>query len=240
MLERLKVAIVKFDVADCESLRAESIRFIHPRFLRNPGKNAERNASHYAGRIALGSLLHRVVPDGKIGRNDSWGYLEIYDARLQKLPQWFGNISHTTGIAVAVLGNTSVGIDVEAQDRSTERALKRAASEKERGLARKWQVTPPIPGMVALWGAKEAAAKALGLGINFGLQDFEVRLQGEMPCSIETHRKGPLPVEDLAVRFLQIDGFVIAISANRRALLGDPDVVDVIASGAKQPNIPAT
>ena len=224
----LQIAVVLFGESDATRLKRESAKYIHPDSQRKSGKSQARNVAHYAGRCALGFLLHRVVPGGRIGRNDAWGYLELFDSKSQLLPNWRGNISHTEGIAVAVIGPNNVGIDVERVERSAEKVIRRVSSQQERdAAAEKKKRDPSFPGNIALWSAKEAAAKAIGIGMNFGLQRFQIQLTSKPPFEVKTDLRGPLRVENLAVRFEIYDDFLISICSEEGDLVSVPEIVKI-------------
>jgi hypothetical protein len=80
---------------------------------------------------------------------------------------WNVSISHGAGMAWAVCGPRPVGIDIETLRDLPETAIADFLNPEERRFI-------PEHGPIALWTAKEAAAKTLGLG--FALTDFR-RLQ---------------------------------------------------------------
>jgi phosphopantetheinyl transferase (holo-ACP synthase) len=222
---KLRIAVLPFGESDAPWLEESAKTFIHRNSQRKSGKSQMRNVAYHAGRCALGALLRGVSVGGTIGRNDAWGYLELFDSESKPLAEWRGNISHTEGIAVAVLGPRNVGIDVESIHRSAEKVIRRVSSEKERAASNsKRESEPEFPGDIAIWSAKEAASKALGLGMNFGLQRFEILAIGEAPFSVNTDLKGPLAVHDPAVRFERYEDFLISVCTERSLLLAAPEI----------------
>jgi phosphopantetheinyl transferase len=132
------------------------------------------------------------------------------------------NLSHAGGLAlIGVAERGAVGVDLE-QVRSLRRldllaegalsgaegeALRRAGDEEEQT---RW--------FLRRWTAKEAVAKAFGLGLALAPQRLEVEaIDGERGLvGVAASDEGPLPAgaEPVEVRWLEpADGFVAAVAA---------------------------
>lgn len=81
------------------------------------------------------------------------------------------NLSHSGSLGVlAVTGRAAVGVDVELLGRHISPALcKRAFSESERRLLSAEPVSRHPESLLRLWTAKEAYAKALGVGLGIDM-----------------------------------------------------------------------
>src|SRR5262249_37498219 len=89
------------------------------------------------------------------------------------------SISHSNGTAVAVAGGddsrVGVGIDIETAVRSTSSFEDVAFNDDERVLADRLPELNRDEWLLRFWSAKEAAAKAFGLGLRDGPRAFVVR-----------------------------------------------------------------
>ena len=128
----------------------------------------------------------------------------------------FVSISHTSGAAAALAGDWPVGIDLEDAERDfSERMFKWAFSETERALAPGaedfgW------PGPLALWCAKEAAAKSWGRAL---LNHFDqVRAVGADWAGglLEVAWLGPGPKRRCPVHLRRNQRFLLALADDGR------------------------
>ena len=108
------------------------------------------------------------------------GTVDVAESGAPRLrdSDWSVSIAHTAGFAVAALGPTPVGIDVERLDRDVTR-LMRSFGSAERDVAIS---LGPIRALVA----KEAAAKATQLGLGGSLSRWpliDVELCGDTPTA---------------------------------------------------------
>jgi phosphopantetheinyl transferase len=89
------------------------------------------------------------------------------------------SLSHTAGVAVAVVGDghadTGIGVDIEVAGRMNEKMEKLAFSPHERELLFSSRHFETDDWPLRFWCAKEAAAKALGLGLAGGPQSLVVK-----------------------------------------------------------------
>lgn len=198
-----------FREGDLDSLRAEAEAVLLPGARIPAGRSPLRTLSFLAGRAAVARLYRHLGFPGRVTPNPRFGYLVVVDARGTPVPDLFVTISHTPGMAVAAASHRSVGIDVEAADRSVLRALGRVASPEELAEAR------AARGEVALWSAKEAVSKATGLGIKFGMHAFRVRFAAPAPHPVELGVHGPLPLVEPTVQVRREGPWVVSICAER-------------------------
>ena len=116
-----------------------------------------------AGKAAAAEFWGIAPKQAEIVRHpDGWPKLNLPGGRTGCL-----SISHSAGAALAVAANwpDRCGVDLERLDRPiVDKAWLWAFASEERELA---ENAPPgeIPPRLALWCAKEAAAKAWGLGL---------------------------------------------------------------------------
>jgi acyl transferase domain-containing protein/4'-phosphopantetheinyl transferase EntD len=137
----------------------------------------KRRLDWLAGRVALKSLLREMVRE-RLGLTVPWPDLTIVseqaaprvipglgcDPRVAAfLKDQVFSIAHGGGLAVATAAPHPIGIDVEP-------LAPLAAGVADRFLTSAERAGVPASEWLALWTAKEAAAKALGLG--FGVGDF--------------------------------------------------------------------
>ncbi len=218
----IQFATLEFESLSDEALKTRAQKIVPAGKLDRPGHSVERRRSYWAGRAAAGYLLESVLVSASgnatILPNAEWGYLRVWQNGREA--PCHVNISHTKRIAAAVVGPTPIGIDIEAIDRDASRVLARAASEEER------KKLPPqivvgkraIAAPVALWSAKEAVSKALGLGIKFGLQHLVVDFSVGPPYPVEPQISGPLKVSSPAVLFFLRGNILISLCSDRKTL----------------------
>lgn len=134
------------------------------RFRRAPDQHRS-----IVARAALRGLLARTlgVPAAAVPLSTA----ASGQPRVQGAAPWHVSVSHSEAMAVVVLAQAPVGVDVEA-----ERIVPDAAA-----MAQAWftpaeaaQVASQPADFLALWTAKEAVVKALGTGLTAGLADFSV------------------------------------------------------------------
>ena len=177
------------------------------------GTSEKRNLAYHAGRAAAAEALRAAGFSAKIEADSGYGFLRVVGQR-----NLFLNISHTDNIAVACLGSASVGVDIESKHREVSKVLKRVAiAEELQQLERLPFIKEEIPSGIALWSAKEAFSKALGMGIKFGLHDFVIDLSSTIHKA-RTRQRGPLSLTHPAVSFETFGDYVIAICSERELL----------------------
>jgi 4'-phosphopantetheinyl transferase len=117
--------------------------------------------SHTFVRSVLKQYLGRDEIDIDIVRTDR-GRPELRDRSLRF------SLSHTEGVAlVGVTRSGDIGVDVERIDRSVRDLTRAVFTPEELDL---WDGEPET--FFRRWTLKEAYAKARGLGLSLGLQDF--------------------------------------------------------------------
>jgi 4'-phosphopantetheinyl transferase len=96
------------------------------------------------------------------------------------------NVSHADSVAVYAFADREVGIDVERirdvpdADRIAERMFSRREVERYSGL----NAAQKTLGFFNCWTRKEAFVKAVGLGLSFPLDQFDVTLAPDEPARI--------------------------------------------------------
>jgi phosphopantetheinyl transferase len=93
------------------------------------------------------------------------------------------SLAHSRDSAVAILGPTQVGVDLEVIRTRDPRLLDRLLTDTERGrLARFIGVDDAAP--IVLWTIKEAVLKASGTGLRAGLRSIEVCSVSEREATV--------------------------------------------------------
>lgn len=206
--------VVHFSFRDYEESELE--RLARPVIARGRerklGQSESRRRSYFAGRVAVAAALRAVgFADAQIAPDPEFGFLTV----VGKEKEVFVNLSHSGDFAVAAVGPAPIGIDVERGDRVVERALRRVAVESEWALIRRYPTLLGDGGSIAsdlaLWCGKEACSKAVGLGIKFGMQAFEIAFSTAPPLEVAIHLSGPLELAQPGLRYAWVQGHVIAI-----------------------------
>jgi len=219
-----------------ETCAPDSVRRLGRVALRDPAtapkrSNLARELSFYAGRASVAAALQHLGREAWVEPNPEFGYLTAVDRHGISQPDLFINISHTRQIAVAIVASTSVVGDIESLTRNASIAIRRVATEKELEgwFGKSFSVGGvTLPGELALWSAKEAVSKAVGLGIKFGMRHFEIALTSSPPpYEVKLGIIGPLSVPNPAVRFLLREGFLVALCAEKSALASPPEILSV-------------
>jgi hypothetical protein len=216
-------ALLPLDRFSASELAQRAQRAVPGGRLRIPGKSSERHLSYLAGRAALAAIFESRGLPAWVTADSEFGYLKVVSQTAHPIGDIYANVSHTKGIAVAVVMPHPVGIDIEATSRSAARVMERMSSDRERtGLP--VSVALPggdVPSGILLWSAKEAVSKATGLGIKFGLHHFIVDVRGPRPFPVDLQITGPLGVTDPAVLAFRRDNWVITICSSRSVLNRD-------------------
>ncbi|MDB5307683.1 MAG: beta-ketoacyl synthase [Gemmataceae bacterium] len=118
------------------------------------------------------------------------------------------SIAHTDTGAVALVADETVGIDLEAAARDTRAILPSFATDEETSLLGYLaDVCPDGSAPTRLWCAKEAAAKALGTGLQGRPKDFEALAVEDNGDFLILHR----PTGDrLIAHTARVDPFIVA------------------------------
>lgn len=216
---KYSIAMLHFEKISLEVLKKLGERIIHPSFRRKPGKSNQRENSFWAGRSALATLLLKQNETLCVKPNDEFGYLEIFFAQSKKKANFFANISHTENMAVAILGPTPVGIDIEKKNRNAARVMKRVLHPNEKKYLNEIILiseNEKIPAPILLWSAKEAFSKSLGLGMKFGFQQFEIQLNQKLLWNGFTNLKGPLDVKNPKIKIFERGEYFITACSEWR------------------------
>ena len=134
---------------------------------------------YLAARMLLRHALSKAV-DGKVAPED-WHYHEGPQGKpmmADGLPALQFNVSHSGNcVAVAVGRGDPIGIDIEClrPDQSLG-VIHGVLSDGEQIRMRKCPASQQWNQFVRLWTAKEAAAKALGLGLSLDFSTIDVQL----------------------------------------------------------------
>jgi phosphopantetheinyl transferase (holo-ACP synthase) len=178
------------------------------------GKSMERMRSYWAGRSAVAIAFKRLGVKGWVQANAEYGYLEGVNERGEALPNLYLNLSHTESIVALALAPYPVGVDIELADRDASRVIKRVANHIERQIAGDGVFATNgklINPDIALWSAKEAAAKAVGLGMKFGLNCFEIRFLKNDTYRVESSKRGPLVLSSPTLVIESFDPYIVSV-----------------------------
>ena len=80
------------------------------------------------------------------------------------------NMSHSGTVAVCVISNTEVGVDIELSDRISEGVINKYFTDTEKQMLK----SNPQMSFAYIWTRKEAVVKAEGTGLSLGLSAFSV------------------------------------------------------------------
>jgi 4'-phosphopantetheinyl transferase len=134
---------------------------------------------YLAARTLLRHALSKAA-GGQVAPKD-WKYREGpfgKPAMAPGLPTLEFNVSHSGScVAVAISPSEPIGIDIEclAPDRRTG-IVYEVLTESERDRLKKRSADEQWTEFVRIWTAKEACAKALGLGLSLDFQTIEVQM----------------------------------------------------------------
>lgn len=217
--------ILFHDEIPVRKLQEQAARYVDASSTMRSFKSSSRTRSFWAGRAVAALLLQTSKLQAVVVPNRRYGYLELWDSKLsRRLENRYINLSHTEGAAVAVMGPSPIGIDVERVSRSAERVFERISSQ---GEARQREKTPflsiqnhQVPYALCLWTAKEAFSKALGVGLGFRFRDFEIDLSGPS-YSATTTLKAPQHVDHPGILYRIYQDYLITIAVSRELLQGD-------------------
>lgn len=195
------IAVGCLRTADFDDATLQKMALRCVKSLRRPGQSEERHSSYLGGRAVLARLLEKASVEGWVEPNPRFGYLQLSDSTGRDFTDRYVNVSHSSGFVAGVLAPTPVGIDVEAITRDASRVAERVSEPDE------WKELPErvavvggvVPGSLAMWCAKEAVSKALGLGVVFGMKAFKIRFSSGNPALVELAVKGPLSLISPAV-----------------------------------------
>lgn len=217
----IELFVFPFENCDASSLEAMGKTIISKKSPSRSGKSAQRMLSYWAGRAAVAIAFKRLGIQAFVQPNFDYGYLEVVDESGESIPDIFINLSHTENIAAVVLSNKPVGVDVELADRDASRVVSRVASDSERQLAKLGVFATngkAINPDIALWSAKEAAAKAVGLGMKFGLNCFEIQFSKNDIYRVKTDKIGPLELKSPTLVIESFDPYIVSVCSESESM----------------------
>ena len=137
-------------------------------------KNEKRKIEYLSGVIAAKKLIKDVYKDAKAIqtteiRKTTKGQPYIYDRKKKEKSKLNLSITHSGDFAIAAIGDSPIGIDIEKIEERSESFYKEAFTEKERN-----QISSNAELGTVYWTIKEAITKAIGEGLNLSLHDIEI------------------------------------------------------------------
>ncbi|HQF55956.1 MAG TPA: 4'-phosphopantetheinyl transferase superfamily protein [Fibrobacteria bacterium] len=167
------------EIASCSRFSASELDSL------NKFRHAGRRASWVAGRLAA----REAVASWYRGEGRDPGHHEIPASRsgaprIEGRDDLHLSISHSGSVAVAVVGNRRLGIDLEALEERPDSLVRSFFSESERLWIEAVPSERTRRGNTA-WTRKEAVAKLLGKGGSLRFADLAI-LDGESPWTIES------------------------------------------------------
>jgi len=210
------IELFLFPFEDCSAASLEAVgrEVILPNAPKRAGKSESRIRSYWAGRAAVRVAFKRLGIQGFIHPEPNYGYLQVVNSELQVISDLFVNISHTDSIVALALSPFPVGVDIELATRDASRVMSRVATDLERSLASRGVFATngrPLDPNIALWSAKEAAAKAVGLGMKFGLSCFEIHFAKDDIYRVKSDRVGPLNLKSPTLIIESFDPYIISV-----------------------------
>jgi phosphopantetheinyl transferase len=189
-----------------------------------PGASLTRRTEWLAARVALKRLLGVLSLNLALKTDSAAPYPVLVDSVTLRPSDYFVSWAHTHKCVVAGVSREPVGVDVEAASRSVSKVLKRIASEEEISRTREIRSHDgqPIPAELAIWCGKEAMAKATGLGMKWGLKNFEFTSEHRGVWLIKTDKEGPRKVSTAAVSLFLREGWLVAFAGTQPQLLKGP------------------
>lgn len=174
-----------------------------------------RRAEWFASRVAVLKMLQANQLRAQLKMHSIHGYPELQSQSPLEV-SW----AHTRGFVFAALSEKALGVDTERLDRPMGSVADRISNPSERRLLENLFVEGvAVPSALALWCAKEAAAKASGLGMRWGLKNFELQPSDRGVWPLILRQPGPRAIHDPAVRFAVQDEFLVALCTERTLLL---------------------
>jgi 4'-phosphopantetheinyl transferase len=126
------------------------------------------------------------------------------------------NVSHSHGIALyAVALGREIGVDVEYIRREVvgESIAEHFFSAREVASLRALPAEMQPQAFFNCWTRKEAFIKAIGEGLSFPLDEFDVSLVPDEPAALLNTRNGPLEAARWSLQALPVDeGYVAALA----------------------------
>ncbi len=137
-------------------------------------KSEKRKIEYLAGVLSAKQLIRDISEDPKTIksteiRKTAKGQPYIYDSKKKEKSKLNLSITHSSEFAIAVVGKSPIGVDIEKIEDRSESFYKEAFTEKERN-----QISSNSELGTVYWTIKEAITKALGEGLNLSLHDIEI------------------------------------------------------------------
>lgn len=216
----LWLGALRFDASQRDNLYSKATELEIDLDLAPSGKSPFRFTEFLAGRIVLSLLLKEMKIDGCPEVDPQYGFIRIVERVGKARANVYANISHSSHFAVAVIGQEPVGVDVESLDRPVGEAVQRVAAPEElKGPSPSSVTGASIASPLAVWTAKEAFLKAIGLGIRTALTGTKIDFAKPPPIyPIITDITGPFAVSRPAVLFDVIEDSLVAVCASETVL----------------------
>ncbi len=137
-------------------------------------KNEKRKIEFLSGVIAAKELYSSLqkskdsITKVEI-RKEEKGQPYFYDLKNKERSAMHLSITHSGDFAIAAIGKSPIGIDIEQIEERSESFYKEAFTEKERD-----EISSNAKKGTIYWTIKEAITKALGEGLHLNLRDIEI------------------------------------------------------------------
>ncbi|MCB0416609.1 MAG: 4-phosphopantetheinyl transferase family protein [Bdellovibrionaceae bacterium] len=216
------LVVFPFEGISSEQIRAAGKGVIPDGLSAPEGRNEQRARAYYAGRAALKFAFEYLERKLFVRPAEGFGYLEVLDSRSCLVHGIYANVTHTESMAVAAVGDFPIGIDVERLDRPVGNVINRIASPEEVRQADQWKIEldgKRVPSGIALWCAKEAYSKALGLGLGRTLDKVQLQFDRNTVSVVST-LIGPQTLDQPSIEFQLYQDYLIALCCDQKAFRG--------------------
>ncbi len=217
----IELFLFPFEECDAASLESVGKKVLLPIAPKRLGRSVKRMRSYWAGRAALAIAFKRLGIKGYIQPEPNYGYLQVVNGEGKSFSNLYVNLSHTESIVAVALSPCPVGVDIELADRDASKVVTRVASDFERNLASQGVFATNGKSLnpnIALWSAKEAAAKAVGLGMKFGLNCFEIHFAKDDIYRVKSDRIGPLSLKSPTLIIESFNPYIISICSESEVM----------------------
>ncbi len=160
-------------------------------------------------RAILGNHLNRP-PSGIKFSYSTYGKPKLDSIEHAGQSQLHFNVSHSQDVAmIAICENARLGVDIEYRHRERplqdRKLARRYFSQYENNMLDSLAADQYTRAFYTGWVRKEAYAKAQGLGIQIGLQTFDVNLSTTEPAQLINTRPNSSEAQRWSLRDLDID-----------------------------------
>lgn len=203
----MSIAPLQIQLVDFERVSTTDLASMASPWMVN-GKTSNANLRQkQAARAALSLLVN--LSSEKLIENKQWGYYTLEGSTGRR----FVSFTHTKTLAAAAVSDFPIGIDLENISRDATRVMERICSPAEMILTNEQSLIDGqlIPNSILLWTAKEALAKASGVGLRHGMDKLEIVLRGAQPFDACIHAGGPLHMERPGIVFRTWKDHVLAL-----------------------------